>query len=89
MCVKYFDETWSETIQKHAHLSEKFKFVLLALNPILVPSVTDPLIDCATASYAQVSEPIGSLCVIVGLAPRVYLGGWGRKFTNLNQKRYF
>ena len=41
-----------------------------------LPSVADTQIDCATTSFAnapQVSEPIGSLCMIVGLAPRVPL----------------
>ena len=33
----------------------------------------DPQINCATTSFAQVLEPIGSLCMIMGLAPRVSL----------------
>ena len=49
----------------------------LAYGEAGIPSVADPLIDCATASFAinhaQVTELIGSLCMIVGLAPRV---GW-------------
>ena len=44
------------------------------------PPLADQLIDCATTSFAtnhsQVSEPIGSLCIIVGLAPRVTERGY-------------
>ena len=51
----------------------------LAYGEAGIPSVADPLIDCATTSFAinhaQVSEPIGSLCMIVGLAPRVIVSG--------------
>ena len=55
-----------------------------------VPSVADPLIDYATTSFAinqttnhaQVPEPIGSLCMIVGLAPRVGRRGWTENGEN-------
>ena len=34
---------------------------------VVIPSVADPLIDCATTPFdAQFPEAIGSLCMIVG-----------------------
>ena len=52
-------------------------------------SRADPLIDCATSfatNHAQVPEPIGSLCMIVGLAPRVTLYEWRRQNLFLSIK---
>ena len=51
----------------------------------------DPQINCATTSFAQVLEPIGSLCMIMGLAPRVRfheLYSCEKVFSVKNRKKF-